>query len=89
MGPWPDDSRPGLDPPASDADATELERWTRLHEEVERLPVRKREMAGLVFYQRWPQVQVAEVFHVDVRTVRRWWESASVKLHQVLRQDVE
>jgi RNA polymerase sigma-70 factor (ECF subfamily) len=50
VGPRPDDSRPGLAPPAPDADANDLERWGRFHEEVERLPVREREVVGLVFY---------------------------------------
>ena len=38
------------------------------------LPVREREVVGLVFYHGWTQAQVAELFGVDVRTVRRWWE---------------
>src|SRR3954452_9515300 len=44
VAPRPDDSRPGLDPPAPDADADDLERWARFHEEVERLAVREREV---------------------------------------------
>ena len=30
---------PGLDPPAPETNANDLERWSRFHEEVERLPV--------------------------------------------------
>ena len=89
VGPRPDDSRPGLDPPAPDANANDLERWTRFHEEVERLPVREREVVGLVFYHGWTQAQVAELFQVDVRTVRRWWESALVRLHRVMKDGDE
>jgi RNA polymerase sigma-70 factor (ECF subfamily) len=84
VGPHPDESRPTLDPPAPDTNSNDLERWSRFHEEVERLPVREREVVGLVFYQGWTQAQVAELFQVDIRTVRRWWESALVRLHRVM-----
>jgi RNA polymerase sigma-70 factor (ECF subfamily) len=83
-----DGSRPGLEPPSPDPAASDLERWTRFHEEVARLPDREREVVGLVFYHGWTQAQVAELFRVDVRTVRRWWESALVTLHGRLRGDV-
>ncbi len=36
---------------------------------------------SLIFYHGWTQLQVAELFEVNVRTVRRWWEAALVKLH--------
>ena len=52
-----------------------------------RLPVREREVVGLVFYHGWTQGQVAELFQVDVRTVRRWWESAMVTLHRELHDE--
>jgi RNA polymerase sigma-70 factor (ECF subfamily) len=89
VAPWPDDSRPNLDPPAPDATAAELERWTRFHEEVERLPVREREVVGLVFYHGWTQAQAAELFQVDVRTIRRWWEAALVRLHRAMKDGDE
>ena len=53
------------------------------------MPRREREVVGLVFYHGWTQAQVAELFRVDVRTIRRWWESALVKLHRILKQDIE
>jgi RNA polymerase sigma-70 factor (ECF subfamily) len=83
-----DGGRPGLEPSAPDPATSDLERWTRFHEEVTRLPDREREVVGLVFYHGWTQAQVAELFQVEVRTVRRWWESALVKLHRELRGDV-
>ena len=49
--------------------------------------MREREVVGLVFYHGWTQAQVAELFQVDVRTVRRWWESALVKLHRELNNE--
>jgi RNA polymerase sigma-70 factor (ECF subfamily) len=89
VGSHPDRSRPGLDPPAPEPSENEQERWGRFHEEVERLPARDREVVGLIFYHGWTQAQVAELFRVDVRTVRRWWDSALVRLHRVLKDEGE
>jgi RNA polymerase sigma factor (sigma-70 family) len=89
VGPQPDDSRPGIDAPAEGVNTDDLERWTRFHEEVENLPTREREVVSLVFYHEWSQAQVAELFQVDVRTIRRWWESALVRLHAVMTDSDE
>jgi DNA-directed RNA polymerase specialized sigma24 family protein len=40
---------------------------------------------GLIYYHGWTQAQVAELFQVNVRTVRRWWESVLVELHRMLK----
>jgi RNA polymerase sigma-70 factor (ECF subfamily) len=89
VGPQPDDSRRGVDPAAPVIADDDVERWTRFHEEVERLPLNEREIVGLVFYHGWTQVQVAELFQRDVRTIRRWWESALVRLHRVMKDGDE
>jgi RNA polymerase sigma-70 factor (ECF subfamily) len=75
------------EPAAPDAAPAELERWSRFHEEVEALPAEEREVVGLVFYHGWTQAQVAELFGVTVRTVQRYWQSALVKLHGLLREE--
>jgi DNA-directed RNA polymerase specialized sigma24 family protein len=46
-------------------------------------------VVGLIFYQGWTQAQVAEVLGVNVRTVRRRWEAALVRLHRVLKPEGE
>jgi RNA polymerase sigma factor (sigma-70 family) len=66
----------GADPADARDDPDDLERWAAFHAAVERLPVNEREVVGLVFYQGWTQAQVAELFCVSERTVRRWWERA-------------
>ena len=52
-------------------------------------PLAQREVVGLIYYHGWTQAQVAELFQVNVRTVRRWWESALVDLHRLLKADEE
>jgi RNA polymerase sigma factor (sigma-70 family) len=83
VGADPDASRPGIEP--ADPGDDDLERWCRFHEEVTRLPVQEREIVGPIYYHGWSQAQVAELFQVHVRTVRRWWEAALVKLHRELK----
>jgi RNA polymerase sigma-70 factor (ECF subfamily) len=79
----PDASRPAIE--TADPGDDDLERWCRFHEEVTRLPAQERETVGLIYYHGWSRAQVAELFQVHVRTVRRWWESALVKLHRELK----
>ena len=64
----------------SGEDLEDLERWCLFHQQVEQLPPEEREVVGLIFYHEWTQAQVAELFQVNVRTVRRRWESAMQKL---------
>jgi RNA polymerase sigma factor (sigma-70 family) len=63
----------------------DLEFWTTFHTAVETLPAEEREVVSLIFYHDWKQQQVAELFQVNARTVRRWWQSALVKLHDQCR----
>jgi RNA polymerase sigma factor (sigma-70 family) len=79
-------SRPGMEPQNPDKD---IERWCQFHHEVANLPAQEREVVGLIYYHGWTQTQVAELFQVNVRTVRRWWEAALVKLHRELKDEDE
>jgi RNA polymerase sigma factor (sigma-70 family) len=62
----------------------ELERWCRFHEAIEGLPAAEREVLGLVFYHGWSQKQIAELFQVEERTVRRWWRHACERVTRAL-----
>jgi RNA polymerase sigma factor (sigma-70 family) len=64
----------------------DLELWCRFHEAVEQLPAAEREVMGLVFYHGWTQAQIAELFEVDERTIRRRWQSACLRLHELVGQ---
>jgi len=85
----PGESRPGFEPPDRRDDDNDLERWCQFHQEVEKLPAQEREIVGLIYYHGWTQAQVAELFQVNVRTVRRWWETSLVKLHRALKSEAE
>ena len=53
---------------------------------MEKLPAEQREVVGLIFYHGWKQAQVAELFRVSERTVRRGWESSLRQLNQGLQE---
>jgi RNA polymerase sigma-70 factor (ECF subfamily) len=72
------------EPAAPALDTAGLDRWAALHEAVERLPPEQREVFGLTLYHGWTQPQIAELFGVDERTVRRRWRAAVEALHQAL-----
>src|SRR5262249_11403066 len=61
---------------------SDLDVWCRFHEAVDQLPAAEREVMGLVFYHGWTQAQIAELFQVDERTIRRRWQAACLRLHQ-------
>jgi RNA polymerase sigma factor (sigma-70 family) len=87
------DSRGGIrqafDPPDVAIGNSDIDKWCEFHAEVAKLPPNEREVVGLIFYHGWTQGQVAELFHVNVRTIRRWWESALVTLHRELQDERE
>ena len=72
-------------PPAANLDA-DLEKWAAFHREVEKLPTEEREVVGLMFYNGMSSTEAAELFQVSDCTIRRWWNSAMLKLHQYLRE---
>jgi RNA polymerase sigma-70 factor (ECF subfamily) len=69
--------------PASDL-VDDLDQWCSFHEQVDQLPVEEREVVSLTFYHGWTQRQIADLFGVDERTIRRRWHSAAHKLSKLL-----
>ena len=67
----------------TDGPAT-LQLWTEFHQHIEQLPDDEREIFDLIYYQQLPQQDVAEILGVSLRTIKRRWRSAKVKLHDAL-----
>jgi len=65
-------------------DSGSIEAWTAFHDQVGELPERERQIVDLLFYQEMPHAEAASLLGVDVRTIRRWWQSARIKLHEAL-----
>jgi RNA polymerase sigma factor (sigma-70 family) len=84
LPPEPEDGDPCAAFVDDKAGVEDLERWTAFHEAVEGLPAEEREVVGLAFYHGWTHGQIAELFGVDERTVRRRWRTACLRLHEAL-----
>jgi RNA polymerase sigma-70 factor (ECF subfamily) len=78
------DASAGIDPKVSANNADELDDWRRFHEEVEKLPIEEREVFSLSFYHGWTQADIADLFGVTERTVRRRWRDGCVRLSKAL-----
>jgi RNA polymerase sigma-70 factor (ECF subfamily) len=73
----------------ADASAAEdLDSWCRFHEAVDRLPPEEREVMGLAFYHGWTQAQMAALFQVDERTIRRRWQGACLQLQRLVGDEL-
>jgi RNA polymerase sigma-70 factor (ECF subfamily) len=62
-----------------------LAAWAELHQQVSQLPIEEREVVDLLFYQELVQAEAAALLGVTVRTVQRRWQSALLKLHDILK----
>ena len=67
---------------------TQMAAWREFHEQVDLLPEEEREVFDLVWYQGLMHTQAAELLGVSARTVKRRWQSACLKLHQLLGGDL-
>ena len=78
--------------PADRADLTHepvrLATWSAFHEQVAALPDEEREVFDLLWYQGLTQAEAAELLHVNVRTIKRRWLSARMKLQDALQGEV-
>jgi len=66
-------------------DANELAGWTDFHECIESLPVEQREVVGLLWYHGLTQVEAAEILNVTERSVKRYWQAARLRLHELMK----
>jgi RNA polymerase sigma factor (sigma-70 family) len=65
-------------------DPENLADWSALHQEIEKLPVKQREVVSLVLYHGRTEARIAELFQVSVRTVQHWLQCARQELHRRL-----
>jgi RNA polymerase sigma factor (sigma-70 family) len=63
------------------AEPADLAEWTEFHERVQSLPAEEREAVDLLYYEGLSQEEAAAVLGCSVRTVRRRWQDAKLRLH--------
>jgi RNA polymerase sigma-70 factor (ECF subfamily) len=61
--------------------------WTEFHKAVESLPDEERELFGLLWYEGMTQEDATEVLGASLRTVKRRWQAARLKLAEALGGD--
>jgi RNA polymerase sigma factor (sigma-70 family) len=62
----------------------DLSGWSDFHHQVEKLPEAEQEVCNLLYYEGLTQEEAAEVLGVSIRTLKRRWQSAKLKLHEAL-----
>ena len=70
-------------PAATDEPQTVAE-WGDFHAAVGRLPEDEREVFDLLWYQSLDQAEAAVVMNTSIRTVKRRWQAAKLRLHDLL-----
>ena len=79
-----DPPRAPAGPSDSSSEPSKLAVWSEFHGRVEALPEAEQEVVDLLWYQGLPQAEAAALLHVDVRTLKRRWQAARLKLAEVL-----
>ncbi len=79
----PEYSPAGRDAPDSTNDPASLLNWSELHETIEALPEEDRKMFDLLWYHGLSQAEAAALLNVSVRTVKRRWHAARLRLAEV------
>ena len=79
-----DDGRAAQRQCADPLEPETLDAWTRFHELVGCLPEEEREVVQLVWYEGFKQPQAAELLGVSLATLKRRWQSARLRLSELL-----
>ena len=74
---------PGVNPAAETDGPATLAEWTEFHQHVESLPDEDREVFELTFYHGLSQAEIAAMLDISVRTVKRRWQDARIKLNEM------
>lgn len=67
----------------------DLSGWSGFHTLVEKLPEDEQEVVNLLYYDGLTQAEAARVLGVSLRTLKRRWQSAKLKLHEEMNSDRE
>lgn len=77
----------GYQPADSTCDPQKLAEWAEMHECAANLPAEEKEVFELLWYHGLSQEDAATVMNVSARTVKRYWQSARLLLHEKLGAD--
>jgi RNA polymerase sigma-70 factor (ECF subfamily) len=77
--PWP-----GIEPQGADEDPASLAAWGEFHAQIGRLPDEEREAFDLLWYGGLSQEEAAALLGVSLRTVKRRWAAARLRLSETI-----
>jgi RNA polymerase sigma factor (sigma-70 family) len=80
--------RPAYEQPGSAEEPGALTAWGEFHRQVGALPEEEREVFDLVWYQGLKHTEAAALLGVSARTVKRRWQAACLRLHEVLKGEL-
>lgn len=58
--------------------------WTEFHDAADRLPESEKQVFNLIWYYGLNQQEAADIMKVSDRQIRRYWNSARLRLNQLL-----
>jgi RNA polymerase sigma-70 factor (ECF subfamily) len=64
-----------------ESEPADLAEWTEFHERAESLPAAEREVFDLLYYEGISQEEAASILGCSMRTIRRRWNDAKLRLH--------
>jgi RNA polymerase sigma-70 factor (ECF subfamily) len=73
------------EPVAPVGEPSDVVEWAEFHKRIESLPDEEREMFDLLLYEGMSQPEAAALLQTSLRTVKRRWQSARLKLRDALR----
>lgn len=68
------------------AEPDDLSMWGEFHGQVEALPDEHKEVVNLLFYEGLTQAEAAAILGMPLRTLKRRWQEAKLKLHEELSE---
>lgn len=74
----------GYQPADSNYDPQKMAEWAEMHRCAAALPPEEKEVFDLLWYHGLSQEEAATVMNVSARTVKRYWQSARLILHEKL-----
>jgi RNA polymerase sigma-70 factor (ECF subfamily) len=77
-------ARPAYEQSAAAEEPATLAAWAEFHRQADALPEEEREVFDLVWYQGMKHTEAAALLGVSARTVKRRWQAACLRLHEIL-----
>ena len=62
----------------------DMSMWGEFHCHVDKLPEEQKEVVNLLFYEGLSQEEAAAILNISVRTIKRRWQEAKLRLHEEL-----